>query len=1154
MQQESSRGPIYLLVFSLIGFILVLSFYLTQSITIEIQDETQEKEKEFYTQKEKYTEKKPIVQIKPPTPEELFEKGWKAYQEKKLEEVIQIWPKLFKTNPELFQKQAKETGEFFYRYKFYRNALAISQKAEENTFDLLFKAKCSLNVAKFSEAETFLQQHLANFPKDILAKKELYRLYKITQQLQTKKAQELIHSLTKEHKDEELIKEIVQFYLKQAAKHKDQKWAEKAKEIDPKNPRIYKILGSFSLGQKKYSDARTYFFQAKQLHPKKSKELESLLVRAYQEEYWATGDGKLVEEAQNKLPNSPEVRELELNHLLSLKDFEALFAKLEESKKRFPTTSQLEKFEKKARELYRNETIGTRFGFSKKLNIQLGLAQFPLLDQKFKPIDRIEEFEHILHQFSQCLLQQKPLKRFLTKDYNGTSLQPPLFPLPEKNKNQEKLIFSWPIQNCAIIEGIQAATLDWYTFVKPFINNGYLEFRVLELNGNATITAQLESSENQKIGYRGKIQLTWKKEDHYWKIAKLTLLQMETLSNSSSWFEEKTDAFPALLPFVDNENLNYHQIYDLVLGGIAVADYNGDGWQDIYFSNRGKNFLYKNNGKNSFEEVTKQAGVENDGDSRGATFIDYNQDGFLDLFVCNFSSKEFPKGNALYKNNGDGTFKEVTKTAGLSFHRTSINATWGDLDGDQDLDLFLSCYGNPNTNRYQFIGKRGGGERNQIYLNQGDGTFLEVGKKLGFTSKSWTYGAYIGDLNQDQLPDIYVINEYGPNEFYLNQGKLEFDELGLDYNLRNYLNSRSVVVKDINQDQLPDLFLVNLHSRYSSKITSLFPELKAKNLKLLQGSQGSTVLLNSGDDFFEEASKELNIFATASGYGCTIGELTNNSQLYCYVANGHYSAKTVIDFENYEWRRFILYQKALSDKFVSIHPSAYFHNKYRRLLNLAQKERAQQKLDLNQLQLSFLGHTRNRLFKITAKESSPEFSFLAGLDLKEDTRNVILADFDRDGDLDLIARTLQGIKYFTNKNPLQQKGFLISLQSSKPLYGAKVQITVANKTRTQWINSGEGFLSQFPTQLHFGLGSATKIEQLKVEWPDGKKQQWNQIENPGFITINYESEQIRNIPLEPNLPKMEEKQIEEKETKKEEDKKESWILKLFQKFYKPKKK
>src|SRR5262245_42546365 len=220
--------------------------------------------------------------------------------------------------------------------------------------------------------------------------------------------------------------------------------------------------------------------------------------------------------------------------------------------------------------------------------------------------------------------------------------------------------------------------------------------------------------------------------------------------------------------------------------GLAVGDFDGDGHEDIYFLNQlGKNALYRNKGDGTFEDVTERAGVAlGDRICVGATFVDYDNDGHLDLFVTSTRG-----GNVLFRNMGDGTFKDVTEQAGLSKIAHSQTAVFFDYDNDGRLDLFLTNTAEWTGNSYDeaehyFPGKGDFGgviyskkESNVLYHNNGDGTFTDVTAKAGLAGRGWAGDAVAFDYNGDGRIDLFVTSMFGRCQLYRNNGDRTFTDV-----------------------------------------------------------------------------------------------------------------------------------------------------------------------------------------------------------------------------------------------------------------------------------------------------------------------------------------------------------------------------------------
>ena len=360
--------------------------------------------------------------------------------------------------------------------------------------------------------------------------------------------------------------------------------------------------------------------------------------------------------------------------------------------------------------------------------------------------------------------------------------------------------------------------------------------------------------------------------------------------------------------------------------GVAAADFNNDGWIDIYFvtrapntSNRfiagGANFLFKNNGDGTFTDVAEEAGVQgidgrsvepNLAENYGASWGDFDNDGDVDLYLTNKGVDE------LYENLGDGTFRNITAQAGMdSLIRESTSAVWFDYNNDGLLDLYVCAYG-----RYGIVPS----SENVLYRNNGDGTFTDVTGSAGVGDPGFTYTALIFDANHDGWQDIYCVNDFGANRFYLNLGNGTFREATAEFGLENDGHGMGVTLGDYDNDGLFDIYLTNIADDPDEEWNPLFRQVSPGKfvdvskeagtsvagwgwgveffdfdldgfldiyaVNGFQGVQGHNYLYhNNGDGTFRDISLQSGVGSEAEARGLCVADVNNDGRLDLIVAN-----------------------------------------------------------------------------------------------------------------------------------------------------------------------------------------------------------------------------------------------------------------------------
>src|ERR1700682_702654 len=479
-------------------------------------------------------------------------------------------------------------------------------------------------------------------------------------------------------------------------------------------------------------------------------------------------------------------------------------------------------------------------------------------------------------------------------------------------------------------------------------------------------------------------------------------------------------------------------IVESMSGGVALFDYDNDGYLDIYFVNsltvdlakaqeKTRSALYHNNGDGTFTDVTDKAGVGDIGFGMGVAVGDYNNDGFVDLYVTCLGP------NHLFRNNGNGTFTDVTTKAGVGDPRWSTGAAFVDYDNDGKLDLFVSNYvdfdlnhlpefGQGRTCQYKGIpvqcGPRGlPGDGDSLYHNNGDGTFTDVSKKAGVSDPNGYYGMGVicSDFDEDGFVDIFVANDSTPNFFYHNNGDGTFKEIGFISGTAvngsgSEQGSMGVTVGDYDHDGKLDLFITNFEDEYN------------------------TLYHNDGHNSFTDvsyAAKVAEVSLPYVGWGTKFFDYDHDGVVDLFVANGH------------------------------VYPQR--------------------------------GHYRQREF-LHRNNRDGTFSEVAsqvGSALMEERvgRGVAFGDIDNDGDIDIVVNDLDGSpQLLRNDGGNANNSVLIKtvgVKSNRDGIGARVKVVSGDLAQVDEVRSGGSYISQNDLRLHFGLEKRTKIDYIEVRWPSG---------------------------------------------------------------------
>ncbi len=487
--------------------------------------------------------------------------------------------------------------------------------------------------------------------------------------------------------------------------------------------------------------------------------------------------------------------------------------------------------------------------------------------------------------------------------------------------------------------------------------------------------------------------------------------------------------------------------------GCAFLDYDNDGWMDIYLVNSGKsefyqpsrplrNALYRNNRDGTFTDVTERAGVAGGGYGMGVAVGDYNGDGFPDIYVTQFGR------NILYRNNGDGTFTDVTEKAGVAAAGWSSSAVWFDYDNDGKLDLFvcqfaefdaaMGCGTDAAGVRHYCIPRIFKPRPSWLFHNNGDGTFTDVSRETGIAAhlgKAW--GAVATDVNNDGKMDLFVANDTVANFLFMNQGG-RFEEAGLAAGVGYSADGRArsgmgVDSADFNQDGQMDLFVANI----DQEIFSLYQ--------------------NNGDGTFDDVAMPLGVGMSTrwmSGWGLRFFDYDNDGDLDLILANGF--PDDLIDQTSslVKWKE----------------PLLLFHND-------------------------------GKKFRDVSTDSGPVFarSFAA--------RGLALGDFNNDGKVDVLISNNDAAPLLLRNYAGEANHWLgvklVGRKCNRDAVGARVTYQAGDLKRSRMKVGGGSFLSSHDPRMVLGIGRRAKIDWLEVKWPlpGGGVERFKDVPLDRYITI-----------------------------------------------------
>lgn len=551
--------------------------------------------------------------------------------------------------------------------------------------------------------------------------------------------------------------------------------------------------------------------------------------------------------------------------------------------------------------------------------------------------------------------------------------------------------------------------------------------------------------------------------------------------------------------------LSFEYIYNGA--GVGVGDVNNDGLSDIFFAgNMVSSSLYLNKGNFKFDDITERASIKTNVWCTGVSMVDINQDGLLDIYVSTIQPhlNKPPVPNLLYINKGANqegipVFEEVAAKIGLADSSYATQAVFLDYDLDGDLDMYLLTNALESYNRNQIMEMRNDGTGKSVdkfYRNEGLSNglpvFKDVSMEVGVQAEGWGLGIVVNDINRDGYPDLYIANDFMSNDqLYINTGDGKFVNSIRSMLKHQEQNGMGIDIADINNDGLNDIVVLDMLPDDNLRQKTMFSTVGYDRFRLFR-EKGyeyqyirNVLQLNNGNNTFSDIGYLSGIYATDWSWSSLFADFDNDGYRDLFVGNGY--RKDVTDQD------FIAYGKELAMFTTDKTRMKFIREEVEKLPGVRKP--------------NFLFRNNGDL---TFTDKAKEW----GLDQPSYSNGAAYADFDNDGDLDLVTNNIND-EAFVYRNDLitdETKGdhhFLrIKLQGEKGNiagYGTKITVYAAGQVRYAEHQTIRGYKSTVENIEHFGLGKVPSgiVDSITVRWPGGKNQVLRNISVNQTLSVHH---------------------------------------------------
>jgi len=542
--------------------------------------------------------------------------------------------------------------------------------------------------------------------------------------------------------------------------------------------------------------------------------------------------------------------------------------------------------------------------------------------------------------------------------------------------------------------------------------------------------------------------------------------------------------------------------------GVAVGDFDGDGFDDLYICQPAglPNRLYRNRGDGTFEDMTEASGVGILDNTACALFADIDNDGRQDLIVVRAT------GPLLFLNLGGGKFRPRPD----AFHFASppqgtfTGAAIADYDRDGWLDIYFCLYTYyQGTDQYRYpmpYYAAENGPPNFMMRNRRDGSFGDVTRETGLSKNNTRFSFCCGwaDFDGNGWPDLYVVNDFGRKNLYRNNGNGTFTDVAEEAGVEDVGAGMSVSWLDFDGDGRQDLYVADMWTAAGLRVSILeeFQKNASDEVRAMyrRHAMGNCLYRNGAGGKFEDAGQRSGTLMGRWAWSSDAWDFNHDGLPDLYIANGMITGPQRADLNSFFWRQVV------ANSPESSKPSGAYEQGWNAVNELVRTD------------ATWSGYERNVLYLNNGDGTFSDVSGIAGMDFLEDSRTFALADFDRDGLVEVVLKNRSGpqLRYLKNMMPQLAPAIAFRLQgkkSNRDAIGAAVTIETNVGRQAKFVQAGSGFLAQHSKELFFGLGESKGAIRATIRWPSGLEQRFEELPANHRIWIEEGLPAVRKEPF-----------------------------------------